>query len=106
VVPSPAANATAVMAYREALRHHFPEESTAFVSLEGYVVGSLMVEAIKRARRPDRESLVEAFESIRGLDLGLGTPLDFGPSDHDGSDRIWGTTLGPDYHYQSIDLVS
>jgi branched-chain amino acid transport system substrate-binding protein len=105
VVPPPTANASAVLAYRESLHRHFPEETPGFVSLEGYVVGALLVEAIKRCRRPGGDGLVEAFESIRGLDLGLGTTIDFGPSDHDGSDRVWGTTIGPDYRYVGLDLA-
>ena len=27
------------------------------------------------------------------FDLGLGTKLSFGPSDHQASDRVWGTEL-------------
>ena len=105
VVPPPTANASCVLAYREALHRQFPEETPGFVSLEGYVVGSLMVEAVKRCRRFDGEGLVEALESIRGLDLGLGAPIDFGPSDHEGSDRIWGSVVGPDYQYKALDLA-
>jgi len=105
VVPSPTSNASAVLAYREALRRHFPEETPGFVSLEGYVVGALVVEAIKRCRRLDREGLVQALESIRSFDLGLGAPIDFGPSDHEGSDRIWGSVIGPDYEYRGLDLA-
>jgi ABC-type branched-subunit amino acid transport system substrate-binding protein len=104
VVPSPASNASAVLAYREALRQHFPEEAPGFISLEGYVVGSLVVEAVKRCRQLDREGLVEALESIRNFDLGLGAPIDFGPSDHEGSDRVWGTVVSRDYQYQSLEL--
>jgi serine/threonine protein kinase/ABC-type branched-subunit amino acid transport system substrate-binding protein len=105
VVPPPTANASCVMAYREALHRHFPEEGPSFVSLEGFVVGALVVEALKRCRRFDGEALVDALESIRGLDLGLGATIDFGPSDHEGSDRIWGTVVGPDYQYRALDLV-
>jgi serine/threonine protein kinase/ABC-type branched-subunit amino acid transport system substrate-binding protein len=105
VVPPPTANASRVLAYREALHRQFPEEAPGFVSLEGYVVGSLVIEALKRCRRVDGEGLVEALESIRGLDLGLGAPIDFGPSDHEGSDRIWGSVVGPDYQYRALDMA-
>jgi ABC-type branched-subunit amino acid transport system substrate-binding protein len=105
VVPPPTANSSCVLAYREALKRQFPEEAPGFVSLEGYVVGALVVEAIKRARRLDSEGLVEALESIRGFDLGLGAPIDFGPSDHEGSDRVWGSVIGSDFKYGGLDLV-
>jgi ABC-type branched-subunit amino acid transport system substrate-binding protein len=104
VVPLPTANASCVLTYREALHRHFPEETPGFVSLEGYVVGALMVEAIKRCQRFDGEGLVAALESIRSFDLGLGAPIDFGPSDHDASDRIWGSVIGADYQYQGLEL--
>jgi serine/threonine protein kinase/ABC-type branched-subunit amino acid transport system substrate-binding protein len=105
VVPPPTANASCVLAYREALHRQFPEESPSFVSLEGYVVGALVVEALKRCRRVDGEGLVDALESIRGLDLGLGATIDFGPSDHEGSDRIWGSVVGPDYQYSALEMA-
>jgi ABC-type branched-subunit amino acid transport system substrate-binding protein len=105
VVPPPTANASCVLAYREALHRQFPEESPSFVSLEGYVVGALVVEALKRCRRVDGEGLVDALESIRGLDLGLGATIDFGPSDHEGSDRIWGSVVGPDYQYGALEMA-
>jgi len=105
VVPPPTANSSCVLAYREALKRQFPEESPSFVSLEGYVVGALVVEAVKRCKRLDSEGLVEALESIRGFDLGLGAPIDFGPSDHEGSDRVWGSVIAPNYQYQALELA-
>jgi branched-chain amino acid transport system substrate-binding protein len=105
VVPAPTANASCVLSYREALHRHFPEESPGFVSLEGYVVGAVVVEALKRCKRFDSEGLVEALESLRGFDLGLGAPIDFGPSDHEGSDRVWGSVIGADYQYQPLELA-
>jgi hypothetical protein len=68
------------------------------------VVGAMMVEAVKRCRRGDGDGLVEAFESIRGFDLGLGGVIDFGPSDHDASDRVWGSSVAADYRYQGLEL--
>jgi eukaryotic-like serine/threonine-protein kinase len=105
VVPPPTANSSCVLAYREALKRQFPEETPGFVSLEGYVVGALVVEAIKRCKKVDSEGLVEALESIRGFDLGLGAPIDFGPSDHEGSDRVWGSVIGEDYQYRGLELA-
>lgn len=106
VVPHPRAQATGVIRYREALERFFPEEAPSFVSLEGYVVGSLVVEALKRCERFEREALVDALETIKDLDVGIGTPLSFGPSQHDASDRVWGTTMQPNFQYESLELVS
>ncbi|MDX2023077.1 MAG: ABC transporter substrate-binding protein [Deltaproteobacteria bacterium] len=104
VVPHPFAEATGVITYRKTLMRFFPEETPGFVSLEGYIVGCLLVDALKRCKRFDREELVDVLEQTKGLDLGLGTSIDFGPSDHEGSERIWGTMLGKDFRFESVDL--
>jgi branched-chain amino acid transport system substrate-binding protein len=69
------------------------------------VAGSLLLEGLKRAgRQLDTEKLVEALESVRGFDMGLGTPISFGPTEHQGSHKVWGTQLNEYGRYQAIDL--
>ena len=81
VVPIYTSYASGVLRYREALKKYFPNESPIFVSLEGYIVAELMVAALNKAGRSfDTESLVEAMESIRVLDLGIGSTISFSPS--------------------------
>jgi hypothetical protein len=104
-VPLPTSQATAIIRYRELLKRHAEGESPDFVSLEGYVAGTVLVEAIRRTGRVlDTERLVDAFETIRGLDLGLGTSISFGPSEHQGSHKVWGTVLDEKAVYKTIDL--
>lgn len=50
------------------------------------------------------DSLITALESIHNLDLGIGVPITFGPSDHDGSHKVWGTALDKSGQYQILDL--
>jgi hypothetical protein len=52
----------------------------------------------------DTESLVEILENQRDLDIGLGTPVTFSRSEHQGVHKVWGTQLGANGHYQPIDL--
>jgi ABC-type branched-subunit amino acid transport system substrate-binding protein len=104
VVPHPASNASGVLAYREALQRFFPEESPSFVSLEGYIVGALVVAALGRCRRFDGDGLVAALEGLRDLDLGIGAPISFSPSDHDASDRVWATVLTKGYEQAPLEL--
>jgi len=94
VVPHPDSAATGVIRYREALRMHFPDKAPGFASLEGYVVGSLLAEGLRRAG-PDitTERVVDALEKIQGLDLGTGGAFNFGVSNHQASQRVWGTVL-------------
>jgi len=53
---------------------------------------------------PDTEKLVGTLESLRDLDIGLGTPVTFSRSDHQAVHRVWGTQLDETGHYQPIDL--
>jgi branched-chain amino acid transport system substrate-binding protein len=75
------------------------------VRVEGYVAGTLLLEGLKRAgRQLDTEKLVEALETVRDLDMGLGAPISFGPTEHQGSHKVWGTQLNEYGRYQTIDL--
>ncbi len=105
VVPLPTSRSTAVLRYQEALARYAPGEKPDFVSLEGYVDGTLLVEALRRTGRSlTTEHLVQALENLHGLDLGLGTALSFGPSEHQGSHKVWGTVLDRTGTYQALDL--
>jgi branched-chain amino acid transport system substrate-binding protein len=105
IVPLPSSQATAVMRYRQALEKHAVGEKPGFISLEGYVVASILIEGLKRAGKDlSSESLVAALESIQGLDLGVGVPIAFGQAEHQGSHKVWGTQLQPDGSYKAIEL--
>jgi branched-chain amino acid transport system substrate-binding protein len=105
IVPIPTSKATAVLRYRQALEKNELGERPGFLSLEGWIVGNLLVEGLKRAgRNLDTETLVQALEGIHDLDLGIGTTIGFGPSEHQGSHKVWGTMLQPDGSYKPIEL--
>jgi hypothetical protein len=52
----------------------------------------------------DTERLVEGLEGMRNLDLGLGTTITFGPTEHQALHKVWGTQLDASGHYQAIEL--
>jgi branched-chain amino acid transport system substrate-binding protein len=105
VVPAVDGYSSAVLKYRNALAKYFPGEAPDYVSLEGYVDGTLLLEGLKRAGpKPDTEALVDALENLRNFDIGLGTPISFSQSDHQGSHKIWATQLDDHGHYQPVDL--
>ena len=105
VVPAVDSYASAILKYKTALAKYFPGVPPDYVSLEGYVAGSLLLEGLKRAgQQLDAEKLVGALETVRDFDMGLGAPISFGPTEHQGSHKVWGTQLNENGRYQAIDL--
>ena len=94
VVPLPTSNATPVLRYREQLKRHAPGEKPAALSLESWLSAQLLIEGLQRAGRElTTDRLVSALESITALDLGIGTALAFGPSEHQACHLVWGMVL-------------
>ena len=105
VVPAVAGYSSAVLEYKNALAKYFPGEAPDYVSLEGYVAASVLIQAIKRTGgQLDTEKLIDTLETTRALDLGLGTSLGFGRSEHQASHKIWGTALDETGKYQPLEL--
>src|SRR6516225_816531 len=105
VVPAVDGHSSLVLDYKSALAKYFPGEAPDYVSLEGYVDASVLIAALQRnGTQLDTERLVGTLESLRDLDIGLGTPVTFSRSDHQGMHKVWGTQLNETGHYQPIDL--
>jgi ABC-type branched-subunit amino acid transport system substrate-binding protein len=105
VVPALDGHSSLVLDYKAALAKYFPGEAPDYVSLEGYVAANVLITALQRnGPQLDSEKLVQTFEDLRDLDIGLGTPVTFGQSDHQGLHKVWGTQLDETGHYQPIDL--
>ena len=104
VVPLPHSSASAVLRYQEQLRKYAPGEKPDFVSLEGYLAGTLLVEGLKRAASLDTEKVIDSLESIRNLDLGTGASHSFGMSEHQASHKVWGTVLDEKGVFQTFQL--
>jgi branched-chain amino acid transport system substrate-binding protein len=105
VVPAVDGHSSLVLDYKSALAKYFPGESPDYVSLEGYVAANVLIAALKQnGPQLDTERLVETFENLRDLDIGLGTPVTFGRSEHQGVHKVWGSQIDATGHYQPIDL--
>ncbi len=102
VVPSPWDTALPVVAaYQRALVAADPSAKPGFVSLEGYLVGRLAVEALKRIEgAPTREALLDAIGEAP-FDMG-GITLTYGPARNQGSDRVFFTILQADGTFQPV----
>jgi ABC-type branched-subunit amino acid transport system substrate-binding protein len=95
-MPSPSSNATGVKQYREDLKKYFPEQTPSAISLEGYINGRLLYEALDaHGRDITTESFVDTLESF-SADLGIGTTLGFGTESHQATNVLWGVRLADD----------
>ena len=105
VVPLPHSKATAVMKYQELLPKYSLGEKPDFVSLEGYLSANLLIEGLRQAGRDfTTESLIDALEKLRGVDLGVGAIVGFGMSEHQASHKVWGTILDSGGNFQTLEM--
>jgi ABC-type branched-subunit amino acid transport system substrate-binding protein len=102
VVPFPGDKSLPVVAsYQAALAAVNPKSKPGFVSLEGYLVGQLVVQALKRIPGdPSREAFLNAIEG-GPFDLG-GVTLTFGPAQNQGSNHVYFTVLTADGTFRPV----
>jgi ABC-type branched-subunit amino acid transport system substrate-binding protein len=105
VVPPSTSQCSVVLKYRESMSKYSPDTEPSFTSLEGYLDALLLCAGLKRAGdNLNTDTLIDALESIRDLDLGTGAPISLGPSQHQASHMVWGTVLDATGHYRDLDL--
>lgn len=94
VVPLPTSQATTILRFKDEVKKYAPSEKPGFISLEGWLAGQLFIEGLKRAGATiDSNSIVSGLEGVKSMDMGIGVPLSFGPSEHQASHRVWVTVL-------------
>jgi len=102
VVPFPwDASLPVVAAYQKAIVAVDGRAQPGFVSLEGYLAGRLVVDALKRIKgEPSREALLDAVNA-GPFDLG-GVTLSYGASKNQGSDQVYLTVLQADGSFHPV----
>src|SRR6202043_2669562 len=102
VVPSPWDDSLPVVAsYQHALTAADATAKPGFVSLEGYVVGRLVVDALNRIKgEPTREALLDAIGAAP-FNMG-GVPLSYGRAKNQGSDQVFFTILQADGTFKPV----
>lgn len=107
VVPFPKdARVKIVKDYQAALKDLKPNAVPGFVSLEGYMVGRLVVAALGKIPGDlTRTSLLDAIKNTGTFDLG-GFRLQYGPDSNRGSDDVFLTVIQPDGSFQAVDKLS
>jgi ABC-type branched-subunit amino acid transport system substrate-binding protein len=105
VVPAVGGYSSAVMEYKNALAKYFPGEAPDYVSLEGYIAANVLIQAMRQTGPElNTEKLIDNLEAMRNIDLGLGTALNFGRSEHQASHKIWGTAIDESGKYTPLEL--
>jgi ABC-type branched-subunit amino acid transport system substrate-binding protein/tRNA A-37 threonylcarbamoyl transferase component Bud32 len=105
VVPHFDSGATGIIRYREALKKYHPDQQADFISLEGFIVGELFAESLRRAGRDlNTEKLIDTLEQLRDFDPGTGGSLGFSVSQHQASHKVWGTVLDDQGTFRSLDM--
>jgi ABC-type branched-subunit amino acid transport system substrate-binding protein len=97
VVPSSASEASGVARYRDAIER-LDNGALGASSFEGYLSAELLT-AVLRRNGPDLEAshLAETLEhQMTSVDLGIGLPLGFSPSDHQASHTLWVSVIRAD----------
>ena len=103
VVPFPWDKTVPVVAsYQSALAVLSPNAKPGFLSLEGYLVGRFVIEALKRIPgEPTREALLDSIFKGGSFDLG-GVKLTYGPDRNQGMDQVFFTILQADGSFKSV----
>lgn len=106
VVPFPEDTSLPLVAkYQKALKAANPDAQIGFVSLEGYMVGRLVIEALGKVKDPvTRAGLLSTIKEVGTFDLG-GIPLSFGPDDNQGMDQVFLTVIQADGSFKPIDRL-
>ena len=96
VVPAQTSDAPGVKEYRNHIKA-FDQGTYNLASLEEYLAAKLFFMGLERVEGDlTTDKLVDAFEKMRDVDLGIGVGVGFSPEDHQASHKVWGMRLGTD----------
>ena len=103
VVPLPEDRTVPLVArYQAALRATDPNAEFGFVSLEGYMVGRLVIETLERVGRTvSRADFLSTIRTVGDFDIG-GIVLSYGPEDNQGMDRVFLTEIQADGSFKAV----
>lgn len=106
VVPFPWDKSIKVIAdYQAAIKAADAKAEPEFVSLEGYLVGRLVIAALeKTGATPTREGLLKAIKDTGKFDFG-GLTMTFGQDDNEGLDQVFMTMIQTDGTFKSVEKL-
>lgn len=106
VVPFPWDASIKVIAdYQAAIKAADDKAEPEFVSLEGYLVGRLVIAALeKTGAAPTREGFLKTIRDTGAFDFG-GLTMTFGPNDNEGLDQVFMTMIEANGKFRAIDKM-
>ena len=106
VVPFPGDTSIPLVArYQKALKAANADAQIGFVSLEGYMVGRLVIEALGKVQGPVRGlGCFRPSRQVGTFDLG-GVTLSYGPDDNQGMDQVFLTVIQADGSFKPVDRL-
>jgi branched-chain amino acid transport system substrate-binding protein len=101
VVPFPWDTSLQVVADYQAAIKAAPD----FVSLEGYLVGRLVIAALEKVGgAPTRDGLIKAIKDTGKFDIG-GLTMTFGPTKNEGLDQVFLTVIQSDGSFKPVEKL-
>lgn len=74
-----------------------------FTSLEGYIAGRVFIAGLEAHEGPfTPDGLIESFENLPDLGLGIGATAGFSAEKHQYSNSVWGTIINPDGSFRNL----
>jgi ABC-type branched-subunit amino acid transport system substrate-binding protein len=106
VVPFPEDTGIPLVArYQKALKAANANAEVGFVSLEGYMVGELVIQGLQKLQGPiTRDALLSTIKQVGTFDLG-GVTLSYGPEDNQGMDQVFLTVIQADGSFKPVDRL-
>ncbi len=107
VVPLPEDRTIPIVAkYQKALKAVHHEARAGFVSLEGYIVGRLVIGALEKlGKQVTRKDLLSTIKAVGRFDLD-GVVLSYGANDNQGMDKVFLTVIQPDGTFKTVERLS
>ncbi|MBS0649687.1 MAG: ABC transporter substrate-binding protein [Verrucomicrobia bacterium] len=93
VVPLMNKDLPAYREYQEDMKTYGPPNAQlGFISFEGFLVAKLFVIGLKAAaanHQLTREGIINTFENIKDVDIGIGVPVSFDKNNHQALHEVW-----------------
>jgi len=108
VVPDPfLEELPGVKEYRELVKKYFPNDRPNYVALEGFVNAKVLVKALEIAGTDlTRDKFVEALESMRNIDIGIGKEITYSVLGHQGLKGVYYSKLSEDGEFRIFNQVN